>query len=80
MIEEIKDKYGKFVKEKELSGRNYKVQYRYRFIPKDLFSCITNIRSTKNVVQCEYTDHLEKMFKNESSKNIENYLYQWKIR
>ena len=63
MIEEIKDKYGKFVKEKELSGRNYKVEYRYRFIPKYLFSCITNIRYTKGVVQCEYTDNLEKCLK-----------------
>ena len=80
MIEEIKDKYGKFVKEKELSGRNYKVEYRYRFITKDLFSCITNIRYTKGVVQCEYTDNLEKMFKNKSSKDIENYLYLWKVR
>ena len=79
MIEEIKDKYGKFVKEKELLGRNYKVEYRYRFIPKDLVSCITNIRYTKDVAQCEYTDNLEKMFKNESSKDIENYLYQWKV-
>ena len=79
MIEEIKDKYDKFVKEKELSGRNYKVEYRYRFIPKDLISCITNIRYTKGVVHCEYTYNLEKMFKNESSKDIENYLYQCKI-
>ena len=80
MIEEIKDKYSKFVKEKDLSGRNYKVEYSYIFIPKYLWSCITNIRYTKDVVKNKYTDNLEATFKNKSSKDIENYLYQWKVK
>ena len=80
MIEEIKDKYGKFVKEKDLSGRNYKAEYSYRFIPKDLWSCIKNIRYNKDFVQDEYTDKLKEMFKNKSSKDIENYFYQWKAK
>ena len=78
MIEEIKDQYGKFIKETELTGRNYKVEYSYRFIPKGIFSCITNIRTNKDVVQCEYTDNLGKLLKNWTTKDIEHYIYQWK--
>ena len=77
MVEEIKDQYGKFVKETELTGRNYKVEYSYRFVPKDIFSCVTNIRNNKDVVQCKYTDDLGKLLKNWTTKDTEHYIYQW---
>ena len=63
MVDEIREKYYSFVKEKNSSGRNYKVEYRFRFIPKYLYACIKNIKYTKDVTECEYTDNMEKRFK-----------------
>ena len=75
MVEEIVEQYGKFVHEKDLSGRNYKVEYKYRFIPKDLEECIKNIEGSPEVVQCVYTDDFESMLAND---DIEDYIYCWK--
>ena len=60
MVDEIRGKYYSFVKEKNLSGRNYKVEYRFRFVPKDLWSCFSNIKYTKDVVECDFTDDIKK--------------------
>ena len=80
MVDEIRGKYYSFVKEKNLSGRNYKVEYRFRFVPKDLWPCVNNIKYTKDVVECDFTDDMEKRFKNASFKEIEDYIFAWKIR
>ena len=80
MVDEIREKYYSFFKEKNLSGRNYKVEYRFRFVPKDLWACVSNIKYTKDVVECDFTDDIEKTFKNASFKEIEDYIYAWKIR
>ena len=76
MVDEIKEQYGKFVKDTELTGRNYKVEYSYRFVPKDMISCITNIRYSKDVTENDYTDGLKQMVKNWTMKDIEHYIYQ----
>ena len=80
MVDEIREKYYSFVKEKNLSGRNYKVEYRFRFVPKDLWACVSNIKYTKDVVECDFTDDMEKRFKNATFKEIEDYIFAWKIR
>ena len=63
MVDEIKEKYYSFIKDKNLRGRNYKVEYRFRFVPKNLYACVNNIRYTKDVIECDYTDNMEKCLK-----------------
>ena len=76
MIDEIKNQYLSFAKEKELDGKNYEMIYKYRFIPQDLNWFIKNIRTGRDVVQNDYSEKLENFLK--SGIDIENYVLRWK--
>ena len=78
MIDEIKEKYYQFVLENDLFGRNYKVEYMYRFVPMSIHTCIHNLKFSIDVPLDDYTDIMEKLFKRRPFKEIEDYILGWK--
>ena len=79
MIEEIREQYSKFICEKDLTGRNYKMEYFYRFLPKDFksFKC-GFLYYTGYKYEFEYSISLVAMLKEKDDQTLEEYLLSWK--
>ena len=80
MIEEIREQYGKFIRETDLAGRNYKVEYFYRFLPKDFKEFKSRYRFCSGYVfEGKYSVSLLSTLKEkDDEQTLEEYLLSWK--
>ena len=79
MLEEIKEQYDKFIREKDLAGRNYKMEYFYRFLPKNFNSFKSGFKYYDGYkFEFEYSISLVTMLKEKDDQSLEEYLLSWK--